>query len=452
MISGVCHMQNTDKIDSTPRSGLGLYFSTPVLAWAMYDLANTIFSSNILTIFFPLFLVDVIGGNEILDQIASSFVSYTSAIASLFLVILSPLFGVWIDRTGKKKKYIIPFTMITVLATIAMGIMATQVTTITLWGLPMTLAFILILFMVAKFFYHSSLVFYDSMISDIGTGKEIPLISGFGVAVGYIGTLIGLSIYPLVSTKGFYIGFILSGILFLIFSLPLMFFTKEKKSVQVNTSKGIISGYKEIIQTFKDAKQYKGILLFMGAYFFFNDAIATAIAMMAVYAKTVIGFSNGGFILLYLVATVFSIVGSFIFGYISKNLGAKKAVSIVSIILLIALCLATFAMSSSVFWIAGAMYGIAMGAMWVTSRTMIVELSPEEKIGQFFGLFAFSGKVSAIVGPTLYGTITLIFADLGTIASRFALGSLMLLVIIGFIFHLKVPYTKDENFNQTLNA
>jgi MFS transporter, UMF1 family len=444
-------MEATEKKDFQPRKGLSLFFSTPVLAWALYDLANTIFSSNILTIFFPLFLVDVIGGDARLDQIASSFVSYTSAIASFFLVLLSPLFGVWIDRTGRKKRYIIPFTLITVSATITMGYFAAKSSSTTFLGLPISLAMVLLLFMVAKFFYHSSLVFYDSMISDIGSGKEIPLISGFGVAVGYIGTLIGLAVYPLVASKGYSIGFILSGVLFLLFSLPLMFFTKEKKRPQVNTSKGFLSGYKEIFQTFKEARQYKGILLFMGAYFFFNDAIATAIAMMAVYAKTIIGFSDGEFILLYLVATIFSIVGSFIFGYISKNIGAKKAVTIVSAILLIALCLATFAMSATVFWVAGALYGIAMGAMWVTSRTMIVELSPEDKRGQFFGLFAFSGKVSAIVGPALYGTITLIFANFGTIASRFALASLMLLVLIGFIFHLKVPYNEEKNRRQALD-
>lgn len=440
-------MQSTENKEGQSRKGFKLFFSGPVLAWALYDLANTIFSSNILTIFFPLYLVEVIGGDARLDQIASSFVSYTSAIASFFLVLLSPLFGVWIDRTGRKKRFIIPFTLVTVLATITMGYMATQDSTSTFLGLPSTLTAILILFMVAKFFYHSSLVFYDSMISDIGTGKEIPLISGFGVAVGYIGTLIGLSVYPLVSTEGFYIGFILSGVLFLLFSLPLMIFTKDKPHQQVSKSKGFLSGYKEIIDTFKEAKHYRGILLFMGAYFFFNDAIATAIAMMAVYAKTVIGFSDGGFILLYLVATVFSIIGSFVFGYISKNIGAKKAVSIVSLILLIALCLATFAMSTTIFWVAGALYGIAMGAMWVTSRTMIVELSPEFKRGQFFGLFAFSGKVSAIVGPALYGTVTWVLANQGTIASRVALGSLMLLVLIGYLFHLKVPYSQEEQPN-----
>ena len=94
------------------------------------------------------------------------------------------------------------------------------------------------------------------------------------------------------------------------------------------------------------------------------------------------------------------------------------------------------------FWIAGSMFGSALGSMWVTSRTYIVEITPEEKRGQFFGLFAFSGKVSSIVGPLLYGSITLIFADLGDTASRMALGSLIILTIIGLIVHGKVQTDK----------
>ena len=140
----------------------------------------------------------------------------------------------------------------------------------------------------------------------------------------------------------------------------------------------------------------------MLAYFFFNDAITTAIAVMAVYAKSVMGFTTGQFILLYLVSTIFSIAGSFAFGYIARHLGAKKAVTLVAALLIVAITIAALAQSQSVFWVAGGLYGIAMGATWVTSRTLIVELTPEEKRGQFFGLYALSGKVSAIVGNTLH--------------------------------------------------
>lgn len=420
------------------RSTIAMFLSLPVISWALYDFANTIFSSNITTIFFPFYLQEVIGTNEVMEQVASTFITYSNAIASFFLVIFSPLFGVLIDRTNQKKKYLVPFALIAIAATILMGVFASFVPDATVG-----LILVLLSFVIAKFFYNSSLIFYDPMISDLGNEREVPLLSGYGVAIGYLGTLVGLTVYPLVGDSGFHEAFIPTGILFLLFSLPIFFFYKDQPRKVQKEKKSFISGYGEILETFKDMRnQYKGIFLFMIAYFFFNDAIATAISVMAIYAKAIVGFTTGMFILLYLVSTVSSIIGSFIFGYITRNLGAKKAVTIVAVILLVALVIASIATSQGLFWIAGSLYGVAMGAMWVTSRTLIVELTPFEKRGQFFGLFAFSGKVSSIVGPLIYGTITLVLKDYGDLASRIALSSLIILVIFGLFFHLRVPYKK----------
>ena len=353
--------------------------------------------------------------------------------------LLSPLFGVWIDRTGKKKAYLVPFTLIAIAATLLMGASALWRTDQQWMGLNTSILGVIFFFMVAKFFYNSSLIFYDSMISDLGNAREIPIISGVGVAVGYVGTLVGLVVFPLINGNHFENTFIPSALMFLIFSLPIMFLYKEKPQKPVSGKKSLLSGYREIWATFKEARKYRAAFLFMIAYFFFNDAIATAIAVMAIYANTVMGFTTGQFILLYLVSTVSSIIGSFLFGYVARNIGPKRAVTIVAFILIIAISLAAFATSQSIFWVAGSLYGVSMGAMWVTSRTLIVELTPEEKRGQFFGLFAFSGKVSSIVGPALYGTITWALASSGNLASRVALGSLLILVVIGLFVHMRVP-------------
>ncbi|WP_374721510.1 MFS transporter [Peribacillus tepidiphilus] len=428
------------------KNAWALYFSLPVVSWAFYDFANTIFSSNINTIFFPFYLQEVIGENEVLDQIASTFISYANAIASFFLVLFSPLFGVLIDRTGRKKRYIGIFTLITVVCTILMGVFAASKMDGQILGIPVYLALVICFFVIAKFFYHSSLVFYDSMISDLGKKEELPLISGFGVAVGYIGTLAGLCIYPFIGDHGSQASFVPTAIMFFIFSLPLLFFVKEPK-VEVKEKTSFLSGYREVFQTFQEMKNYREVFIFMIAYFFLNDAIATTIAMMAIYAKAIVGFSSGEFILLYLVSTISSIIGSFLFGYVTKAKGAKLAVKYVGYLLLVALAIAVLSIHPAMFWISGSMFGIALGSMWVTSRTLIVELTPEEKRGQFFGLFAFSGKVSAIIGPFIYGTITWIFADYGNLASRLALSSLILMTALGLIVHRKLLKggQKDRN-------
>ncbi|WP_100330036.1 MFS transporter [Bacillus xiapuensis] len=435
----MAQIQSKETDRPAKRPALGLFFSLPVLSWALYDFANTIFSSNIITIFFPFYLQEAVGGNEQMDQIASTLISYANATSSLLLVLFSPLFGVMIDQTGRKKRYIIPFTFICVLCTIGMGLLAPASFQTRLFGLPAAFVLVILLFVIAKFFYQSSLIFYDAMLSDLGTKEEIPLLSGFGVAVGYIGTLVGLAVYPLIGDGNFHRAFIPTAILFLLFSLPLMLTGRERKLQPAAKRYSFFSGYKEIYATFKEMKQHQAVFLFMIVYFFINDAIATAIAMMAVYAKAIVGFSSGEFILLYLISTIASIIGSFIFGYVTKTVGAKKAVMLVGQLLIFALFIGTFAINSAMFWVTGSLFGVALGAVWVTSRTLIIELTPEHKRGQFFGLFAFSGKVSAIVGPLVYGTITLLLADYGDIASRAALGSLMILVACGLLIHRRIP-------------
>ncbi|KIL44696.1 MFS transporter [Jeotgalibacillus soli] len=422
-----------------PRSGWKLYMSLPILSWAFYDFANTIFSSNINTVFFPFYLNETVGGSEVMNQVASTFISYANAFASFLLVIFSPLYGVWIDQTAQKKKYIVWFASISIAGTFLMGFFATMKSNAEMFGLPLSLLLVVVMFVVAKFFFNSSLVFYDTMMSDLGTKEEMPLISGFGVAVGYLGTIVGLSVYLIIQEGSSEQAFIPTAILYLLFSLPLFFFIKDPpKKIIVTKKHGFFSGYKEIYATFKDMKSHKNVFTFMIAYFFLNDAIATTIAMMAIYATAVVGFGTGEFILLYLISTITAVLGSFIFGYITKRIGSKKAVSIVAIILIIALIIAVLATAQWMFWIAGSLIGVALGSMWVTSRTLIVELTPEEKRGQFFGLFAFSGKVSSIIGPLIYGTITYNLASYGNIASRIALSSLIIMTVIGLIIHLRV--------------
>lgn len=436
-------MRQNSVVDAQHRSQLALYLSLPILSWAFYDFANTIFSSNINTIFFPFYMDEILGTNEVMQQVASTFISYANAISSFFLVVFSPLFGVWIDNTGYKKRFIVWFASISIFSTFMMGVFANLQTATNYSGVPLSLFLVVVSFIIAKFFFNSSLVFYDSMMSDLGTKEEMPLISGYGVAIGYLGTILGLLVYLYVGNSGFHRAFIPTAILYLLFSLPLFLINKDTP-ISRSQRKPIkfLDGYKEIVQTFKDMKQYKTIFTFMIAYFFLNDAIATTIAMMAVYATTIVGFTSGQFIVLYLVSTVSTIIGSFTFGYITKAIGAKRAITVVALLMIVALTFAVFATEQWMFWLAGSMFGVSLGSMWVTSRTYIIELSPEDKRGQFFGLFAFSGKVSSIIGPAVYGTVTLWMKDYGTLASRVALSTLIVMTIIGLLVHLKVNGSK----------
>lgn len=420
------------------RSSWAIYASLPIVSWALYDFANTIFSSNINTVFFPFYMDEVLGTNEEKQQLASTFISYANAIASLFLVLFSPLFGVFIDQTGYKKKIIVWFASTSIFFTFMMGVFGGIDFQMSISGIPIGLFLVVICFVIAKFFYNSSLVFYDAMMPDLGKAEDMPLISGFGVAVGYLGTIFGLLVYLLVNDGDYARAFIPTAILYLVFSLPLFFINRDQPIPKEQRKKlHFLTGYKEIIQTFKEVQKHRAIFKFMIAYFFINDALATTIAMMAVYAAAVLAFTSGQFILLYLVSTVAAIIGSFTFGYITKKSGSNRAITYVALLMVVALIIAASATEQWMFWIAGSLFGISLGAIWVTSRTYIIELSPKEKQGQFFGLFAFSGKVSSIIGPAIYGSITFLLRSHGPFASRIALLSLVVMTLIGLIIHMK---------------
>ncbi|MBE3594450.1 MAG: MFS transporter [Candidatus Carbobacillus altaicus] len=431
------HLSPEESAMPAERKAKELFLSAPVIGWMLYDAANTVYSSNVVTLFFPFYLTQALGAQ---DQLANTFVSYANAISAFFLVLLSPLYGVWMDATGRKKAFLYPFTLVAVLSTVLMGIMAQfpgKFAETTLYGLPFNIFLVLIFFVIGKFFFQSSVVFYDNVLGDLGRGKELPLISGFGVSFGYFGTLLGLTVYLLVGND-FASAFLPTALLYFLLTVP-FFFSYRDRPRPAQKKLPLFAGYREIVQTFLDMRLYRNVFLLMIAYFFINDALATAIAMMTVYARTVVGLESGAFLLLYLVSTISTIIGSFALGFFARRYGSKNGLLLVSVILLLALGLATFTVNAGMFWAAGSLYGIAMGSVWVTSRVLIVELAPPEKRGQFFGLFAFSGRVSSIIGPFVYGTIALIFQQLGATASRLALGSLMLFVLIGVLILFRVP-------------
>lgn len=440
-------MNNEDK---KMKKDIKLLLSIPIFSWALYDFSNTIFSANIVTLFFPQFVTDHFGKDPVTEQVSSTWIAYSASIAALLLIVLSPIYGVYIDRTQKKKKWVIFFTIAVFICTYLMGYIYQADMKQQLWGIPVSFLLIIVLFTIAKFMYNSSLVFYDAMMSSLAPQEEHSVISGFGVALGYLGTLFGvLTITAWVGTKDAGNTFIPTAILFLLFSIPIFIFGKDgNKQVKLperNKQSSLMSGYKEVIATFKMAKNEPAIYVFLIVYFFLNDALATAISMMQPYATTVVGFTSSEFIKIFMIATVFSVIGAFVFGYIAKRIGSLKALHYMALVLMVALILASLSLPKEAFYICAILFGIAMGSIWVISRTLIIELSPDEHEGQFFGLFSMSGKLSAVFGPFIYGTITLLLKDFGPLASRIAILSLFVMALGAYILHYKVIHLSKQS-------
>ena len=388
-----------------------------IASWALYDFANTIFSMNVISLYFALWVTVDHGGQDILYSLALS--------GSMLAVAISvPVFGVVSDQTGRRRLPLIFLTIISVIATALIG------QTNQLWvGL--------FLFIIANYCYQSALVFYNSMLPDIAKHSNVGMISGYGVSLGYIGSIAGLLLVkPFVTDGGRLAAFFPTAILFLIFSIPCFIFVKDPNPRPLYIDIG--KAFNALKKTILEAVHYNVLLKFIGIHFLILDVVNTVIAFMSVYASKVIGFDDKQITTFLIVSTIFAMLGSWIIGWLVKNRGTVFSYWIVLWVWLIALTLIMMSPGEKLFWAAGPLAGVGMGGVWVVSRTIVVELSPPEKIGEFFGIYGLAGKMASIAGPLIWGSVVWVLQDTQTLKYRAAVGSLLLITIITIILFNKL--------------
>jgi MFS transporter, UMF1 family len=400
-----------------------------IFSWALYDFANTIFSMNIISTYFPLWVTIDQGRADILYSVILSGSMAMAAISS-------PILGAISDQWERRMPFLIIWTLTCVAATAGIGL-----TNHFYWGLVM--------FVVANYCYQTGLVFYNGLLPVVSRGTSIGRVSGYGVAMGYIGAILGLKLVePFVQAGGRTACFIPTAFFFLIFSLPCFLVIQEIRTPssknRIKWQKIIKGAFSAIIQTIKEARAYRGMWIFLLASFIYLDAVHTVIAFMSIYAKKVMFFSDRQLVNFLIISTVFAAVGSYIIGFITAKLGSKGALSLTLWIWVGAISLALLSQGGRSFWLVGPLAGIGMGGVWVAGRTMIVELAPTEKVGEFFGLYGLSGKLSSIVGPLIWGITVQSFSWLGIQKYRLAIFVLLLFLLAGLMLLRQVPHIPGQ--------
>lgn len=349
--------------------------------------------------------------------------------SSMVLVALSmPLLGAFSDRMGRRIPLLIGLTLISVFFTGLIGVFD-------------LLILGLIFFVLANFGYHAALVPYDALLPQVSKGYSVGKVAGIGVALGYVGAILGiLMVKPFVSEAGREASFIPTAFLFLLFSLPCFFMVKEgKRKVSAISWRAVREEVLKIKNTLINTTKYPGLLRFLIANFIYCDAVNTVIAFMSIYAHQVVGFNDSMIRILLIVSTLFAVAGSLLFGWITHRLGAKRTLTIVLCTWIVGLVVAMVSFSPWVFWMVGPIVGIALGGIWVSARSLVVDLSPPEKIGEIYGLYNMGGKFGFILGPLVWGTIVFTFSGLGILKYRIAICSLLLFLIGGLYLLRKVP-------------
>ena len=386
-----------------------------IVSWSLYDFANTIFSMNVISLYFALWVTVDHGGQDILYSFALS-------LSMLAVAVSVPVLGAISDITGKRQRPLASLTLVCVICTALIG------------GTP-NLWVGLVLFVIANYCYQSALVFYNGMLPSVSQGTHVGLVSGYGVSLGYMGSIAGLlMVKPFVEESGRSAAFLPTAALVLFFSLPCFFFVRdpEKKSSPPVQITKVFATLKE---TFSRIKHYKSLFQFIIIHFLVLDAVNTIIAFMAVYATKVIGFDGNEITQFLISSTVGAMIGAIIIGFLVKHKGSIWAYWLVLWLWIAALSLAAVSQSTTLFWCVGPLAGMGMGGVWVVSRAILVELSPPEKLGEFFGFYSLAGKTASIFGPLLWGSVVWVLDDTQTLKYRAAVTLLLCIVIAAaFLF------------------
>jgi len=391
-----------------------------ILSWALYDTANQFFALNIVSLYFPRWLTIEKGSPEIFYSLSFG--------ASVFLVALvSPILGVISDMRGRRKTFLIYFTFLSIICTMALGLCS-------------NVFLALVFFALANFGCQGAVVFYNAMITKVAPRGKIGFVSGLGRVFGYTGAILALYITkPVILEMGYRATFFITGILFLVFSLPCMIFIKEEAPEENIKFAGFLERQKikEIFNRLKstllDHHRFVELRDFLKAAFFGLCVVNSLVLFMSIYVSRVFLLSEREIINLIAFSTIFAILGSFVSGIISDRIGYRR--SLIGVFFLWGISLLGGAILQRPFhWLIGSLVGMSLGSTWVISRALVIKLVPQEKIGEAFGLFNLVGYLSGIVGPLFWGIILYFFSPLGDDKYRLACLSSVIFIAIGAIF------------------
>lgn len=406
-----------------------------IFFWTLFDFANTAFSVIIVTVIYSKYFTNYVAGGK--KWLWGLSVSISMVIAAL----LSPPLGAVADVSRNRKRFLLIFTLVSVVCTALMFYVHKG-----------DIFFGALLFILANIGFEAGLVFYDAFLPNLTEKKNFGRVSGYGFAMGYVGALaillIVMLILPQQSSPDYYfyirLSFVIAAVFFLFFSIPLFLFVSEPKITTPFTGSAFKTGMKKSAETLKALfvhRQYPSISRFLLAFFLYNDAIITIIAFASIFASNILKMNDDQVIFFFVIVQSTAVIGSFIFGIVSDHVGPKKTITITLFIWLGVIAGAFFVQTVFQFYLVGLTAGTAIGSSQSCSRSLMALLTPKEREAEFFGFYdGLFGKSSAVIGPLFYGIISDISNE------RFAALAIGLFFLAGLIILQKVeaPNIKDN--------
>lgn len=362
-------------------------------SWVLYDLANTIFSFNIVSLYFSLWIVNDMGGKDSDYALANSF--------SMFVVFLvAPFLGALSDQTPRRMPFLIATTLVCCLATFLLGITGIFIA--------------LLIFIVANVFYQSGLIFYDALLPVVSTPENRGRVGGIGVGIGYMGSFIGVIMGLIVlenNPDAKPLVFKLTAVLFLIFAVPCFLWVREQPRVGsvILGRQAAGRALKDLRQTLARLGELPNLRRFLIGRVFYTDAANTFIIFMGIYLTNEVGFSDSEVQIALLLGILGATLGGLSWGFVVDWIGPKPSLLMViglwSFVITLTFSIPLFSLAPVLFWAIAPLGGYALGSTWAADRPLMLRLAPAEHIGQFYGLYAMVGRFAAIIGPLIWALI-----------------------------------------------
>jgi UMF1 family MFS transporter len=397
--------------------------ATEGLAWALYDFANTIFSFAIVSFAMSLWTISFLGEAE-----GQRWFTLAVSVSVLVNATVSPVLGAMSDRTGRRKPFLAFFTVLTIVPTVLIGFVDI--------GLG------LLAFALANFAYQAALIYYDALLPDVARPEKRGRLSGVGVALGYTGTIVAGLLFRFTTDAdgtSTVASFLLVGSMFTLFAMPLFFLVRERRPAGVPfRAIDAVRSWSQLRTTVRHAREVPGLLRFLVGRFFYTDPVNTAIVVMSAFAVFAVGFTQAEALNILILLTVVAVIASFGWGVLVDRIGPKRTLVMVLVTWAVGLLLLAVWRDPIPFLVGGSILGAGLGGVGVTDRLLLLRMAPPARIGEMLGLYGLVGKLSAVIGPFVYGQIVAALLP-DPIAYTVAILSLLGLLAIGFWLVLGVP-------------
>jgi len=407
-----------------------------VFGWAMYDFANSGYTTVVLTAVFNAYFVRVIAGNAPWATFA-----WTAALSVSFamVMLLGPVVGAWADAHAAKKRTLFVFTVLCVLGT---GMLA--------GAGPGTVAWAVVFVIISNFAYAMGENLGAAFLPELARPEALGKVSGWGWSLGYFGGILALGISlawvmtaeKRGSTSGDAVGgtMLITAAIFALAAVPTFVFLKER--AQPDTTARASTAFARLGETFAHARQYRDLMLIFVCGTCYQAGVATVITLAAIYAEQAMGFKTFDTIMLVLIVNVTAAIGAFVFGYVQDRTGKVPALRLTLVGWIAMVVVAYLSETRETFWIAANLAGLCLGSSQSAGRALVAYLAPAGRSAEFFGMWGFATRLAAILGPLTYGAITWITVGNHRLA--------MLLTGIFFIVALAVLAFVDEKRGRAL--